>query len=172
MASLMENLMDLLEQENSEYEKLLELSMSKTPVIIEGNVEKLTQITDDENLTVGRINAIDKKREVVMADIAKVLNKDVQTLKLAQLEAVLEERPQEQKRLSQIHTKLKITMDQLVRVNEHNRDLIQRSLEMVQYNMNVVKSMKTAPETANYTKSAYNAGSIMGGSQKGFDTKQ
>ena len=35
MASLVENLIDLLEQENSEYEKLLELSMKKTPVIIE-----------------------------------------------------------------------------------------------------------------------------------------
>ena len=57
-------------------------------------------------------------------------------------------------------------------MNNHNKDLIQRSLEMVQYNMNVVKSMKTAPETANYNRSAYNAGSMMGSAQKGFDAKQ
>lgn len=172
MASLMENLMDLLERENSEYEKLLELSMNKTPVIIEGNIEMLEKITDDENVIVGRVNSLDKQREQVMKDIAAVLNKDVQNLKLTQLTLLLAGRPQEQKRLAAIHTKLKITTEQLVRVNEHNRDLITRSLEMVQYNMNVVKSLKTAPETANYTRGAYNAGSTIGGGQKSFDAKQ
>ena len=34
MASLMEDLIEVLEKENSEYEKLLALSMKKTPVII------------------------------------------------------------------------------------------------------------------------------------------
>lgn len=172
MASLMENLMDLLEQENSEYEKLLELSMNKTPVIIEGNIETLEKITDDENVIVSKVNSLDKRREQVMKDIAAVLNKDVQSLKLTQLIAMLSERPQEQKRLAAIHTKLKITTDQLIKVNEHNRDLITRSLEMVQYNMNVVKSMKAAPETANYTRGAYNAGSTIGSSQNSFNAKQ
>lgn len=172
MASLMENLIDLLEQENSEYEKLLQLSMNKTPVIIEGDVKKLEQITDEENVIVGRVSQLDKKREAVMKDIATVLNKDVQDLKLDKLAAMLSGRPQEQKKLSEIHTKLKITMDQMVRVNEHNRDLIARALEMVQYNMNVVKSMKTAPETANYTKGAYNAGNTIGNSQSSFNAKQ
>lgn len=172
MASLMENLMDLLEQENSEYEKLLELSMQKTPVIIEGDVEKLQKITDDENVIVSKVNMLGKKREQAMKDIAAVLNKDVQEIKLATLTAMLAERPQEQKRLAAIHTKLKITMEQLVRVNDHNRDLIARSLEMVQYNMNVIKSMKAAPETANYTRGAYNAGSTIGGSQSSFNAKQ
>lgn len=132
----------------------------------------LEKITDDENVIVGRVNSLDKQREQVMKDIAAVLNKDVQELKLTQLTLLLAERPQEQKRLAAIHTKLKITTEQLVRVNEHNRDLITRSLEMVQYNMNVVKSLKTAPETANYTRGAYNAGSTIGGGQKSFDAKQ
>ena len=72
MASLMENLMDLLERENSEYEKLLELSMEKTPVIIEGNIEKLEKITDDENIIVSRVNMLDKQRMQAMQDIANV----------------------------------------------------------------------------------------------------
>ena len=172
MASLMENLMDLLEQENSEYEKLLELSMQKPPTIIEGDIEKLNKITDDEQIIVGKVNRLDKEREKIMKDIATVLNKDVQTLKLSQLIALLAEKPAQQNRLSAIHTKLKITMDQMVRVNNRNRELIQSSLDMVQYNMNILKSMKAAPETANYTKGAYNSGSLMGAGQKSFDTKQ
>ena len=172
MASLVENLIDLLEQENSEYEKLLELSMKKTPVIIEGDISKLEEITDEEQIIVGKVNRLDKEREQVMQDIAAVLTKDVQTLKLSKLTALLSGRPAEQRKLSEIHAKLKITMNQMVRVNNQNRELIQSSLEMVQYNMNVLKSMKAAPETANYTREAYNSGSTMGYSQKGFDAKQ
>ena len=172
MASLMENLMDLLEQENSEYEKLLELSVQKTPVIVEGDIEKLEKITDEEQTIVATVNHLDKEREKVMSDIAAVLNKDVHSLKLNQLTALLADRPEEQRRLSGIHSKLKITMNQMVRVNDHNRELIQSSLEMIQYNMNVLKSMKTAPETANYNRDAFNAGGTMGAEQTGFDAKQ
>ena len=157
MASLMENLMDLLEQENSEYEKLLELSMQKTPTIIEGDIEKLNKITDEEQIIVGKVNRLDKEREKIMKDIATVLNKDVQILKLSHLITLLAEKPAQQNRLSAIHTKLKINTDQMVRVNNRNRELIQSSLDKVQYNMNILKSMKAAPETANYTKGAYNS---------------
>lgn len=172
MASLMENLIELLEAECSTYEKLLDLSMQKTPVIIEGKVEVLTKITDDESELVSVINRIDKQREVVMKDIATVLNKDVATLKLGQIEMMLSERPEEQRRLSEVHGKLKLVISQMQRVNEHNRVLIEKSLELVEYNMNVVKSMRTAPTTANYTKGAYSAGNTMGSAQNGFDTKQ
>lgn len=46
MASLMEVLIDVLEQENQEYEKLLSLSMRKTSVIVSEDLAELTKITD------------------------------------------------------------------------------------------------------------------------------
>ena len=63
-------------------------------------------------------------------------------------------------------------MQQMVRVNEQNRELIESSLEMVQFDMNVLQAMKTAPETANYTKEAYSSGDVMGNNAGGFDAKQ
>ena len=39
MASLLENLIDVLDQENTEYEKLVVLSDRKTPVIIQGDID-------------------------------------------------------------------------------------------------------------------------------------
>ena len=47
MASLMENLMTILENEISEYENLVVLSTQKTPVIIQGDLHSLHQITDE-----------------------------------------------------------------------------------------------------------------------------
>lgn len=172
MASLMDNLMDLLEKENDEYRKLLELSMNKTPIIIEGKVAELDKITEDEQEIVSVIAKLDKELEKVMTDIASVLNKDVHTLKLDQLTALLEGRPKEQNRLSAVRTSLKLTVERLSKVNNRNKDLINDSLEMVAYNMNIIKGMQAAPETANYTKNAYSSGAQMGTDVKRFDAKQ
>ena len=118
MASLMENLITVLEQESSEYEGLLDLSQKKTPVIVSGNLEQLQKITDDEQELVGRINSLDKKRMEVTADIANVLNRDVNTLKLTNLIDMLAARPAEQGKLAAAHDRLKAAVRGLQRTND------------------------------------------------------
>ena len=172
MASLMEDLISILEQEDSLYEDLLKLSMSKTPVLISGDLEALSRITEDEQEIVNKVNALDKKREEGMKDIANVLGKDVKTLKLTDLIEVLRSRPAEQNRLAAIYDKLSDTIGQMKRTNEQNRELIESSLEMVQFDMNVLQAYKAAPETANYSKNALNSGAYMGNTKGGFDAKQ
>lgn len=172
MASLMENLIEVLEKESGEYESLLELSMRKTPVIVAGSLEELAKITDEEQNVVDRINHLDAKRQEVFADVANVINKDVKVLKISDLIEMLAERPEEQKKLAKVHDKLRTVLNEVGRVNEQNRVLIQNSLEMVEFDMNMLQSMKAAPETANYNKGACNTGEHMGIRTKGFDAKQ
>ena len=172
MASLMENLIEVLEQESNEYEGLLSLSQKKTPVIVSGNLEELQKITDDEQELVSRINRLEKRRIETTADIANVLNKDVTTLKLSDLIAMLTARPVEQKALAAAHDSLQAVIRELKRVNEQNAELLKNSLEMVEFEMNLLQAMKSAPETANYNRGAYCAGDTMGISTGGFDAKQ
>ena len=172
MASLMENLISVLQKEGNAYEELLELSMKKTPVIISGDLENLQKVTDEEQIVVAKINHLDAKREEVTKDIANVLNKDVTKLKLADIISMLSQRPVEQKLLAEAHDKLKEVVGQMARVNEQNRELIQQSLEMVEFDLNLIHAMKSAPQTANYTRGAYNTGAIMGRNNGGFDAKQ
>lgn len=172
MASLMENLIDVLEKENAEYENLLALSMQKTPVIVSEDLEKLAKITDEEQLIVSRINHLDVIRNEAVKDIANVLNKDVTKLKIADLIKMLASRPEEQQKLASVFDQLKANVKNVARVNEQNRELVQSALEMVKFNMNVLQSLKTAPETANYNKGAYNTGDMIGTSHKSFDAKQ
>ncbi len=172
MASLMEELISVLEEENVLYERLLVLSMKKTPVIISANLEELQKITDEEQDIVGKIHILDRKREENMKDIANVINRDVNELKLGALVDLLKARPIEQKRLASIHDKLKDTISQMVRANEQNDELVKSSLEMVQFNMNILQAIKTAPESANYTKGAYNSGDVIGSGSGSFDAKQ
>lgn len=172
MASLMENLIDILNQESSEYEGLLTLSQNKTPIIVSGDLEKLEKITDDEQNLVSRINQLEKKRMEITADIANVLNRDVNSLKLVNLIEMLAGRPKEQAKLAAVHDRLQSAVRGLQRANEQNKELLANALEMVEFEMTLLQAAKTAPETANYTKSAYNSGSQMGVSSRGFDAKQ
>lgn len=172
MASLMEELLDTLEKENEEYERLLELSMKKTPVIISANLEQLQQITDEEQEIVSRINRLDRVRVDCMKQIAGVINKDVNELTLGMVVDIFKKRPVEHKKLADAYDKLKNTLAQMKRANEQNRELIQSSLELVQFDMNMLQAMKAAPETANYAKNAYSTGDVIGTAAGRFDAKQ
>ena len=167
----MEELINTLGQESEQYERLLSLSLKKTPVIVSADLEALSLITDEEQVIVSRLANIEKKREECMKDIANVVNRDVSTLKLGDLIAMLNTRPQEQQKLAVLHDKLSTTIAQMRRSNEQNRQLIESSLEMVQFDMNVIQAMKAAPETANYTRNAYASGDVMGVSSGRFDSK-
>ena len=172
MASLMQDLIDTLDKEETEYVTLLDLSKKKTPIIIKGEVDELQKITDEEQTVVNRISHLEKKREQVMDDIAEVINRDVKTLKLSYLIQMLEKRPKEKAALALIHDRLKATVGELVMINNQNRELIRQSLDIVDFNLNLIKSMRQAPETGNYNKDAGIAGSVLGGAAGGFDAKQ
>ena len=172
MASLMEELISVLQQENEEYKKLLSLSLRKTPVIVSADLQALNSITDEEQEYVGALLKLDRKREECMKDIANVVNRDVNTLKLGDLIEMLASRPREQQKLAAVHDELSETVAQVKRSNEQNKLLIESSLEMVQFDMNVMQAMKAAPETANYTKDAYNSGTVMGTETSRFDSRR
>ena len=172
MASLMENLIDVLYKEVDEYETLLGLSMKKTPVIVANNVTELKKITDEEQEVVVRIQSLDKERMSVTKDIANVLNKDVEKMKISDVIEVLNKRPEEQKKLKDAQRKLIDLAKRLQRVNVQNSMLIEQALELVGYEINMYQAMKRAPETANYNRGAYNTGMSYGAPNRGFDAKQ
>lgn len=171
MASLMENLIEVLDRECDEYEGLLTVSQRKTPIIVSGNLENLQKITDEEQTLVSRINNLERRRMEVTADIATVLNKDVTKLTLTNLIDMLAARPAEQAALMRSYDRLHHSVRELKRVNEQNGSLLKDALEMVNFEINILHAAKAAPETANYNRGAYSLGDTMG-VNRGFDAKQ
>ncbi len=172
MASLMENLISVLQQECDAYEGLLELSRQKTPAIVAGNLEELSRITEEEQERADVVQNLDKKRVEVTKDIANVLNRDVEKLKLRNLIDMLGARPQEQKALSEAHDRLQASVHELTRINAQNLELLQSGLEMIQFEMNLAQAYQAAPETANYSRGAYSTGDALGSRRGNFDAKQ
>lgn len=172
MASLIDNLAEILDGENEEYQKLLDLSTGKTEVIVKGDLDALSLITEKEQEVVSRINALEASRSRTMTEIARILNTDVAGLKLETLIGLLEKKPTEQKKLAVVHDKLRATLYEMKTVNERNEELLKNAIEMVNFNLNLIQAMKKAPQTANYNKGAYSTGSVLGVGGGSFDAKQ
>lgn len=172
MASIIERLRDTLDEEVSLYETLLEVSRKKTQVIITEKLEELTAITDEEQALVDKIANVDNTRSKIMEEVAAVLGTDAEQLKLDALIRALEKRPEEQRPLAETAEKLGRVVRQVRGVNYQNKELIDSALEMIEFEMNLLHSSRSAPQTANYGKGAYSTGDVLGTGISGFDAKQ
>lgn len=168
MASLMENLLFVLERENEEYEQLVELSTRKRQIIIDGDIPGLEMITDREQDITSKIKNLENRREEILNDMAIVLSKDAKDLTLTNMIAFLHKQPKEQQKIKAVQDKLRNTLKQMADINSQNEVLLQHALEMAEFDLTLFRSMRQAPITANYDKHAYNTGDILGSG--GFDT--
>ena len=170
MASLMDDLTQVLENETVEYKKLIELSDNLRKALIESDVSTVEQMTAAQEEVSNGIQSLESRRARIMNDIAVVLNKKPEELKVSMLEESLAGQPALKERLAAVRTELKQTMDELKRINHTNQTLLRQSMELLEFDLNLFRSMRQAPETANYNKSAVNTGDLLG--SRGFDAKQ
>ena len=170
MASLMDDLTQVLENETVEYKKLIELSDNLRKALIESDVSIVEQMTAAQEDVSNGIQSLESRRARIMNDIAVVLNKKPEELKVSMLEESLAGQPALKERLAAVRTELKQTMDELKRINHTNQTLLRQSMELLEFDLNLFRSMRQAPETANYNKSAVNTGDLLG--SRGFDAKQ
>lgn len=170
MASLMDDLAQVLENETVEYQRLIDLSEELREALIGSDVLAVERISAGQEEVANGIQSLETKRTRIMNDIAVVLNKKPEELKISVLEETLANQPKERERLAAVRIDLKETMNELKRINQANQALIHQSMELLEFDLNLFRSMRQAPETANYNKSAVNTGDLLG--SRGFDTKQ
>lgn len=171
MASLVEDLISILLMEEQIYKDLIPIADVKTKVIIQNDLQALQETTDQEQRVIERIQALERRREEVIVNIGTVINRPAANLTMKTIIKLLGRQPAEQKKLSELHDSLTATINQLVAINARNKSLIQQSLEMIEFNMNLIQSTRMLSGSSNYTKSAEesNTRSIQTGM---FDAKQ
>ena len=171
MAGLIEELVDTMTKENDIYKELIPIADEKTRVIIKNDLDALQKITEREQLTIEKINTLERRREEVIINIGTVLSRDPKELNMKELIRVMGKQPQEQRRLEKIHDELKETLQRLVTINDRNKELINQSLEMIQFNMNLIQSTRMAPGVNNYTRAVGESDIRQAGTGM-FDAKQ
>lgn len=170
MASLMEELLDVLGEEEQQYQVLIALSDIKRQAVIKADIARLGEVTVQEQDAASALLNLSNKRTRVLGDMATVLGRDPEEMTINKMIGYLENQPEEQKRLIARRDSLLEAGTQMRILNRQNEELLQQALEMVEFDLTLLRSMRQAPETANYDKNAYNTGELLGGSA--FDAKQ
>ena len=171
MASIIEELVVALEGELVLYEKLIPLAEKKTVAIIENDLERLSEVTKGEQQILDDLTLLEAKREKSVTNICDVLNYRESGIDLDRIIGILDKQPKEQGKLRSLHTELKIVTNRLKEINLNNKSLIEESLDMIEFSMNLIQSTRMSPGGNNYNKSA----SIMDASVSRtgmFDAKQ
>lgn len=170
MASLVDDLLSVLSEETTEYKKLTDASTKKRGSIVERDLELLEVATAEEQTISSKLKNLENKRVRLLKDMAVVLGHDGETLTVTQIIGLLSKQPQEQKALLTARDRLVEAASEMQLVNEQNEILLKQAIEMVEFDLTLFKSMRQAPETANYNRNAYNTGDIL--PSGGFDAKQ
>lgn len=170
MATLIETLIQVLNEECVVFDQLLAVSQEKTQAIVANDMERLQKITDQEQNVLTTITNLEHRREEAATDIATVLGKDPRGVTLTDVIGYLEGQQEIQIQLADVHDRLLARVKQLAAENQHNALLVNDQLEMIQYNLNLLQGLRQAPETGTYNKGAYNTGETYAPVQGYFDS--
>lgn len=170
MASLMQELLDVLGEEEKQYEELIGLNDTKREAVIQADLKELGAVTAKEQEIASILANLANKRGGILNDMATVLGKEPEDMTINKMIGYLESQPEEQRLLTERRDRLLAAGNRMRTMNEQNQALLNQAMEMVEFDLTLLRSMRQAPETANYDKNAYNTGDLLGGS--GFDAKQ
>ena len=170
MASLIEELIKVLGDEEKIYAEIIPLAEKKTRIIVNNDLQSLTGITEEEQLLVGKISKLEKKRREVIRNIGIVMNKKESELNFITIIELLKGQEKEQEELKKLHDRLKSTIELLSVLNERNQMLIKQSLEMIDFDINLIQSLRTSPGAGQYNIDS--EVEIQGMESRMFDTKR
>ncbi len=170
MASLVDELVNVLVEEEKLYSALYECAEKKTQILVDADIPALEQLTAEEQVKSDELLALGNKQIQLLNDIKTVLGKQDEKLTVTTLIGYLASQPEVQKKLTTARNHLLDAAQKVQSKNQQNEILLRQAIELTEFDITLFKSMRQAPETANYNKNAYNTGALLGSS--GFDAKQ
>jgi hypothetical protein len=163
LASLVEELVKVLETEEQIYQTLIGYANEKTDVLIRADVTALEQLTGKEQLAGDDLIAQSNHQAQLLKDIAVVLGKTQEPMTVTKLIGLLGSQPKIQQQLTVARDNLVAAAQHMKNLNDQNVILIKQAIELNEFDLTLFKSLRQAPETANYDRSACNTGSLLGG---------
>lgn len=170
MASLIDLLIDDLNNEDTGYNKLLDLSNDKTSAIVKGDVDELQKIFLQEQKLIEELETVEQKRQEDVKEICSILRLPYEEIRVEHIVQILEKKPKEHDALEEVYLRLKRTLNQLTTVNDNNKLLLKESMDMIQFELDLARNSVMDPQTFNYGRTAYEEQGITGAT--GFDAKQ
>jgi flagellar biosynthesis/type III secretory pathway chaperone len=136
MEGLWERLIEVLEKESALYRDILALSKHKTNTIVEGKVSQLEQLTGVEQKMLLSIGGLERQREETVNELARFLGIPADQLNISL--AVQKAGEGLKERLADLRDEITMTLKELKEVNDLNSDLIEKSLEYIDFSINLI----------------------------------
>ncbi len=152
MASLMDDLIAVMEQEAICYEDYLKTANNKKEVIIKGDVPGLQQIAQEEEIVAGQLFRLEKKRRAIVGDICTVTNRNAENFTVSDLVRDLASRPEESERLKIVADRLSKALEACREINQTNKMLIEQSLEFLEFTINAFSGLAASGSSPTYLK--------------------
>ena len=116
-------LIQSLEAEVDIYKKFEEIEEAKTSAIVSGDIEKLDEILNTEQMLHMKVQSLEKKRVEIMRN----LNLDGKTL----IYVIELAEGEEKEKLSEIFEELNFYIDSIKQINDYNTKLVKSRLEII-----------------------------------------
>ncbi|MGL4362145.1 MAG: flagellar protein FlgN [Cellulosilyticaceae bacterium] len=150
MAGIIYELMGVLEDQKECYEGLLTLAKYKTDAIVNKDIKLLTEVMDSEEQFVGRVQQLDEKREGYLKDIALVTGLPYKGITVTMIIEKMGNSLDISQQLVELKNQLVEIIEKLKVQNDLNKQLLQQSLEFVDFTINAIKTTQLMPMNVNY----------------------
>ena len=138
MASLVDNLLNTVNEQKNCLGELLVLSEAKKDLIVNNDIENLQKMTAAESAIVAKNQKLDKEREEIVKDIATVLAENAEDLTLTKISELITD-DKDKLKLINARDEIDEILQNLKRQNDQNHELITVSLDYIEFSMNVLR---------------------------------
>jgi flagellar biosynthesis/type III secretory pathway chaperone len=170
VASLVEELVTILKEEEQLYRRLSGYGELKRQILVDADVPALEELTGLEQTSSDELLSLSNKQVHILNDIATVLGRSEEKMTVTKLIGYLAGQPDIQTKLRNARDQLLDAAGKLQVLNQQNEALLKQAIELAEFDITLFRSLRQAPETANYNRHAVNTGMLLGSS--GFDAKQ
>jgi len=136
MRQMISDLADLLLEQKSVLENMLELSREEQRIIVAGESDKLEAIVRQELRELSKLGAIEKKRMALHKSLSSELGLPDSQLTVSAIAERVE--PDEREVIRELQTELTILISRHTDLNNENRELIKAHLEYTEAMLDVM----------------------------------
>ncbi len=138
MKNGIDELKQVLNSELELYKSLLDITVKKTDIIMEGRIKELDSITQLEQSFIIKIGKYEDTREKVVRKIASKLDVSIDTSEISISKILNHIEDEDSRELDNLKNQIIIVLEKLKEKNTLNSMLIKDSLEYINFNLNIL----------------------------------
>lgn len=134
-------------KEYEQYCLLFEKAEAKQKAILENDIDKLAELVGEEQTLLNEIDELEEERHKLLSELVPERESSEDIISFNEL---LDFMPEERKEMKELKADFLLILEKIQKVNEENRVLIEDSLKLTDYSLQVIR--QTVDKGSMYNK--------------------